>query len=155
MQNRHSFLSVTGKGWKVNQPVTGLHGVTQGSMSSLIHPMPVHVHHTQVTASASIRAVDSLCISRHSPWVNWTTAINTSIKHFLTKKFKKRFNTYLGFLSGLDVEDLGSRIRKIPWRRKLQYSCLGNPRDRGDWWVTTSYSLWGCRVRHEWATNIN
>ena len=118
MQNRHSFLSVAGKGWKVNQPVTGLHGVTQGSMSSLIHPMPVHVHHTQVTASASIRAVDSLCISRHSPWVNWTTAINTSIKHFLTKKFKKRFNTYLGFLSGLDVEP-GFKDQEDPLEKEI------------------------------------
>ena len=31
-------------------------------------------------------------------------------------------------------------VRKIPWRRKwqptLQYSCLGNPLDRGAWWAT-------------------
>ena len=28
---------------------------------------------------------------------------------------------------------------KIPWRRKcnpFQYSCLGNPQDRGSWWAT-------------------
>ena len=33
--------------------------------------------------------------------------------------------------------------RKIPWRRTgspLQYSCLGNPMDRGDW---RGYSPWG------------
>ena len=30
-------------------------------------------------------------------------------------------------------------VGKIPWRRKgspLQYSCLGDPMDRGAWWVT-------------------
>ena len=29
-------------------------------------------------------------------------------------------------------------IQKIPWRRKwqlTQYSCLGNPMDRGAWWA--------------------
>ena len=29
-------------------------------------------------------------------------------------------------------------FRKIPWRRNgntFQYSCLGNPMDRGAWWV--------------------
>ena len=29
-----------------------------------------------------------------------------------------------------------SWVRKIPWRRKWQHSCLGNPRDRGTWWAT-------------------
>ena len=33
----------------------------------------------------------------------------------------------------------------------LQYSCLGNPMDRGAWWAT--YNPWDCRVRHDWATN--
>ena len=33
----------------------------------------------------------------------------------------------------------------------LQYSCLGNPIDRGAWWA--SDSPWGCkRVRHDLAT---
>ena len=30
-------------------------------------------------------------------------------------------------------------VGKIPWKRKwhpLQYSCLGNPMDRGAWWAT-------------------
>ena len=30
-------------------------------------------------------------------------------------------------------------VGKIPWRRKgnpLQYSCLGNPMERGTWWAT-------------------
>ena len=30
-------------------------------------------------------------------------------------------------------------VGKIPWRRKwqpTQYSCLGNPMDRGTWWAT-------------------
>ena len=29
-------------------------------------------------------------------------------------------------------------VRMIPWRRawQLQYSCLQNPTDRGDWWAT-------------------
>ena len=33
----------------------------------------------------------------------------------------------------------GPRVRKMPWRRicnPLQYSCLENPLDRGDWQVT-------------------
>ena len=34
----------------------------------------------------------------------------------------------------------------------LQYSCLGNPLDRGVWWATR-YSPWGSkRVRHDLAT---
>ena len=37
---------------------------------------------------------------------------------------------------------------------QLQYSCLGNPIDRGAWWVT--YSPWSCkRVRHCLATKHN
>ena len=34
---------------------------------------------------------------------------------------------------------------KVPWRKKfnpVQFSCLGNPRDRGDWWVTAQ----GCKA---------
>ena len=32
----------------------------------------------------------------------------------------------------------------------LQYSCLGNPMDRGAWWA---YSPWGCtRVGHDLVT---
>ena len=27
-------------------------------------------------------------------------------------------------------------LRKVPWRRKWQYSCLGNPMERGAWWAT-------------------
>ena len=30
------------------------------------------------------------------------------------------------------------QVKKIPWRRTcnpLQYSCLGNPMDRGAWWA--------------------
>ena len=33
----------------------------------------------------------------------------------------------------------------------LQYSCLGNPTDRGAWWLQTMGSQ---RVGHDWATNI-
>ena len=39
------------------------------------------------------------------------------------------------------------RVGKIPWRRSgdsLQYSCLGNPVDRGAWRVTM-----GSRVGHD------
>ena len=37
-------------------------------------------------------------------------------------------------------------IGKIPWKWKpLQYSCLGNPMDRGSWQATLS------RVRHNWT----
>ena len=32
----------------------------------------------------------------------------------------------------------------------LQYSCLGNPMDRGAWWAT--YSPWGCGVGHDLVT---
>ena len=35
----------------------------------------------------------------------------------------------------------------------LQYSCLGNPMDRGAWGRGKGYSPWGCkRVRYNWAT---
>ena len=30
-------------------------------------------------------------------------------------------------------------VRKIPWKRKwqpIQYSCPGNPMDKGAWWAT-------------------
>ena len=35
-----------------------------------------------------------------------------------------------------DIRDMGSLVRKIPWRRQgnpLQDSCLENPMDRGAW----------------------
>ena len=38
-----------------------------------------------------------------------------------------------------DIRDMGSLVRKIPWRRQgnpLQDSCLENPMDRGAWWAT-------------------
>ena len=45
-----------------------------------------------------------------------------------------------------------SWVGKIPGEgndNPLQYSCLGNPMDRGAWWAT----VWGCkRVRHDLAT---
>ena len=52
-----------------------------------------------------------------------------------------------GFAGGGVVKNLSTKpktwiqflVRKIPWRRKgnpLQYSCLGNPMDRGAWWAT-------------------
>ena len=34
----------------------------------------------------------------------------------------------------------------------LQYSCLGNPMDRGAWWAVV-YGSW--RVGHDWMTNIH
>ena len=34
----------------------------------------------------------------------------------------------------------------------LQYSCLGNPMNRGAWWVTVHGTA---RVRHNWATNTH
>ena len=37
-----------------------------------------------------------------------------------------------------DMRDMGSLVRKIPWRRQgnpLQDSCLENPMDRGAWWA--------------------
>ena len=33
----------------------------------------------------------------------------------------------------------------------LQYSCLENPHEQRN---LAGYSPWGCRVRHDWATNI-
>ena len=44
-------------------------------------------------------------------------------------------------------QELNPWVRRIPWRRKysLQYSCLGNPMDRGSWWGHK-------RVRHDLAT---
>ena len=52
-----------------------------------------------------------------------------------------------------DIRDAGS-IRE--WERStgegngnpIQYSCLGNPMDRGAWWATVH----GVRVRHDLAT---
>ena len=40
-----------------------------------------------------------------------------------------------------DIRDIGSTplVGRILWRRvwnPLQYSCLGNPMDRGAWWAT-------------------
>ena len=43
-------------------------------------------------------------------------------------------------------------VRKISWRRKcnpLQYSCLGNPIDRGAWRVQ---SMGGSQKRHDLET---
>ena len=53
-----------------------------------------------------------------------------------------------------DAEDMGSvpRLGRSPGGgngNALQYSCLGNPMDRGFWRVTGPQ---GCRVRHDLAT---
>ena len=39
-------------------------------------------------------------------------------------------------------------VKKIPWRRKWQPTCLGNPMDRGAWWATVHRSQ---RVRHDFG----
>ena len=41
---------------------------------------------------------------------------------------------------------------RIPWRNgnTLQYSCLGNPMDRGTWWVQ---SIGLQRTGHDWVTH--
>ena len=42
-------------------------------------------------------------------------------------------------MKGALVKVFDPWVRKIPWRRKcnpLQYSCLGNPMDRGAWQAT-------------------
>ena len=41
---------------------------------------------------------------------------------------------------------------RCPWKgngNSLQYSCLENPVDRGDWWATVS---WVTKVRQDWVT---
>ena len=43
---------------------------------------------------------------------------------------------------------------RSPWEgnsKPLQYSCLGNPMDRGAWWATVH----GVTKRHDWATNTS
>ena len=68
----------------------------------------------------------------------------------------------MGFAGGSAVKNLPAHARDmgaIPSLMKfpeegndnpLQYSCLGNPADRGAW---RAYSPWGCkRVRHDLAT---
>ena len=53
-----------------------------------------------------------------------------------------------------DIRDVGSipgSGRSFEWGNgnPLQYSCLGNPMDRGAWWATV-YGF--ARVRHDWET---
>ena len=61
-----------------------------------------------------------------------------------------------------DVFD--ARVGKIPWKgngNPLQYSCLGNPLDRGSWWATvygvaksgTQLNTHALRNIHEIITN--
>ena len=57
--------------------------------------------------------------------------------------------------SACNAGDLGSipGLGRSPGERNgnpLQYSCLGNPMDRGAWWAT--YSPWGCGVGHDLVT---
>ena len=61
---------------------------------------------------------------------------------------------YLGFPDGSAVKNLpasaGGASSSPGWGRYpgdgngnlIQYSCLGNPMDRGPWW---GYSPWGCK----------
>ena len=52
-----------------------------------------------------------------------------------TQRLKKKKSTYQCRRCGFDPW-----MGKIPWKRKwqlpFQYSCLGNPMDRGAWWTT-------------------
>ena len=67
------------------------------------------------------------------------------------KKTKKNYHKFKGFPGGTsgkdppasagDVRDSGliPQLGRSPGGRNdnpLQYSCLGNPMDRGDWWAT-------------------
>ena len=61
------------------------------------------------------------------------------------------------YLSGKEFACQHRRHRFDPWVGKtpgerngnpLQYSCLENPMDRGDWWLQSTGSQ---RVRHDWA----
>ena len=44
------------------------------------------------------------------------------------------------WLSGKESTCNAGDISLIPWLNPLQYSCLGNPMDRGGWQVP-----WGCK----------
>ena len=68
----------------------------------------------------------------------------------------------MGFHGGLDGKEFScnaGNLDLIPGLRRflgegnsnpLQYSCLGNPVDRGAW---QAYSPCGHRVGHDWVTN--
>ena len=58
------------------------------------------------------------------------------------------------YLPTVQETRVSSLVRQIPWRREghpLQYSCLGNPMDRGAWQATVHGVA---RVGHDWATKL-
>ena len=70
----------------------------------------------------------------------------------------------LGFPGGSDGKESACNagdLGLIPWSRSfpgggngkpLQYSCLGNPMDKGACWANSS---WGHRVRHNWIEELD
>ena len=103
----------------------------------------------------------TLLVSNHSNSL-WGRSYNTG-KCILVLIFIKYICSIYGFPGGsvgresaCNAEDLGS----IPGSGRspgegsgnpLQYSCLENSMDRGDWWLQSMESQ---RVRHKWVTNI-
>ena len=64
-----------------------------------------------------------------------------------------------GFHGGSDGKESACNTRdpglgwEDPLERRLQYSCLENPMDRGAWWATPEESMGSQRVGHHWVTN--
>ena len=73
--------------------------------------------------------------------------INVRYEGFLTAQWKRIHLPMPKMrVPSLGQEDSPGEGNGIP----LQYSCLGNPMDRGAWWA---YSPWGCtRVGHDLVT---
>ena len=81
-------------------------------------------------------------------------------KNFLfTKNNRNYLGTQEGFPGDSDGKESACNTRDVGLISEsgrspegngnpLQYSCLGNPTDRGIWW-----SMGSQRVRHDWATN--
>ena len=74
---------------------------------------------------------------------------------FLTLIFLQGNPRWLsGKESACQVENMGSvpGLRRSPGEENgnpIQYSCLGNPMDRGPWW---GYSPWCCKKRWTWLS---
>ena len=72
--------------------------------------------------------------------------------------------TYKGFPGGLDGKESASSagrrprfnpwVRKIPWRREWQPTLAFLPGESHGQRNLAGYSPWGCRVGHNWATNM-
>ena len=127
---------LSGKESSCNVGVLQVKVLVAQSCPTLFHALNCRPPGSSVPETLQARILEWAAIpfSRGSSWPRDQTQVSCIAGRFFTIWATKEA---LGLIPGLG---------RSPGERNgnpLQYSCLGNPTDRGAWWTT--YSPWGCK----------